>query len=79
MGSGEEDYRDKVLSVITVNPIILSIPLITVGVDLDHLTKARFLHCKFILSYPLFPYCALWNKFTLCSSCLRKVNFNLLE
>ena len=77
MGSGEEDYQ--VLSVITVNPIIPSISLISVDADLDHLTKARFLHCEVILSYPLFPYCAFWNKFTMHSSCLRKVNFNLLE
>ena len=77
MGSGEEDYRDKILSFITADPSVPSIPLITVDVDPGHLAKARFLHCKVILSYSLFLYCVLWNKFTMCSSCLRKVNFNL--
>ena len=52
MGSGKEDY--KMLSFITVNPIIPSISLIPVDVDLDHLTKARFLYCEVILSYPSF-------------------------
>lgn len=59
MGSGEEDYRDKALSFITANPIVPSIPLITADVDLDHLAKARFLHCKVILSYPLSTLCTL--------------------
>ena len=56
---------------------MLSTCIITVDIDLDHLTEIifiRFLYCKVSLPHPHPPYSSLWKEVTMCHPCLRSRN-----